>query len=237
MANTSQFELPLLAGGQAQKNVTVNEALSILDAVAQLRIVSANQFTPPPSVADGEAYAVPANAVGDWADQGGSIAVSCNGGWRFLTPKAGWRAYNVETGTNQLFDGTGWLDSTLAATPSGTATEFRIVEIDHDISAGPTSVTTPVIPNKAQVIGVTARVIQPIIGSLSTWRLSVEGVADRYGDGYGTALNSEALSLTSSPVTYYAPTALELIAEGGEFTSGRVRLAVHMLALSAPRMI
>jgi len=47
MAETSQFNLPLLSASQAQKSVTVNEALSILDAVAQLRIVSSTTTTPP----------------------------------------------------------------------------------------------------------------------------------------------------------------------------------------------
>ena len=47
MAETSQFSLPLLSSAQAQKHITVNEALAIVDAVAQLRFLSATIATPP----------------------------------------------------------------------------------------------------------------------------------------------------------------------------------------------
>ena len=55
---------------QAQKHVTVNEALARLDAAAQLRVVSFAETTPPPSAVDGAGYAVPAGASGAWAGQG-----------------------------------------------------------------------------------------------------------------------------------------------------------------------
>ena len=38
MSDTYQFGLPLVQAAQAQKHVTVNEALTRLDAVAQMRV-------------------------------------------------------------------------------------------------------------------------------------------------------------------------------------------------------
>lgn len=237
MIETSQFKLPLLSGSQAQKHVTVNEAMSVIDAVAQLRLVSSNLVMPPASVTDGDAFCVKSGATGEWFGQDGKIAISCNGGWRFLSPKVGWQAFNIETGTNQLFDGTDWLDSTLAATTSGSATEYEIVEIDHQISVGATSTTSAVIPQNAQVIGVTGRVIQAMSGALTGWKLGVAGAPDRFGQGLGTALNSYVLGMSGSPTTYYSDTELLLTSEGDDFTDGTVRLAVHFVSLSPPRSI
>ena len=55
---------------QAQKHVTVNEALARLDAAAQLRVISFAETTPPASAVDGAGYLVPAGATGAWAGQG-----------------------------------------------------------------------------------------------------------------------------------------------------------------------
>ncbi len=237
MAETSQFQLPLLSGSQAQKSVTVNEALSILDAVAQLRITSATIATPPSAVPDGEAFLVPANGAGAWFGEDGNIAVSINGGWRFVTPKAGWHAFNTETGTNQLFDGTAWLESTLAATSNGSATEYEIVETDHVLSAGQTSTTVNLIPKNAQVVGVTGRVLSEFSGSFGAWQLGVADAPDRFGQGLGKAKNSYVLGMSSSPTTYYLDTPLVLTAEGGDFDTGSVRLAVHFVTLQPPRAV
>ena len=40
MQTTPQFNLPLIQSGQAQKHITMNEALTRLDALAQLRLIS-----------------------------------------------------------------------------------------------------------------------------------------------------------------------------------------------------
>ncbi len=237
MVETSQFNLPLLAASQAQKNVTVNEALSILDAVAQLRIQSATISSPPTSHVDGDAYFVPPGALGDWFGQDGQLAISANGGWRFVLPKAGWHAVNLETGTSQMFDGTVWLDSSLAATPSGTATEYKILEIDHTVMLAGTSVTPAFIPANSQVVGVTGRVTEALTGTFSTWSLGADGSPDRYGSDLGKDINSYVVGLTGTPITYYNDTALELTATGGDFAGGRVLLAVHYMSLVPPRAV
>ena len=49
MARTAQLSLPLVMPSQAQKHVTVNEALARLDAAAQLRVHSSRSRCPPAS--------------------------------------------------------------------------------------------------------------------------------------------------------------------------------------------
>lgn len=235
MAETNQFGMPLLASAQAQKHVTVNEALSILDAVAQFRIASADIATPPTGVAEGTAYLIPEGAVNEWTTQAGHIAIAVNDGWRYVAPQAGWQVFNAQTGTTQLFDGVAWLDSTLAARQSGAATGIGIAEVDHVLEAGPVSSTPPVIPAGALVIGVTARVISDLVGDATSWRLGVADSDNRYGENYGMAQGSYARGMTSTPVAYYQDTALVISGDGGSLSSGAIKLDVHYLTIVPAR--
>lgn len=237
MANTSQFDLPLLAASQAQKHVTVNEALAVFDCAAQLRLKSASIGTPPANNLDGDAYFLPTGSTDAWTGRDGELAVFSNGGWRFLAPRLGWRAFNEETSENQIFDGVGWVNGAATVTQSGAATLSQIIEVDHVVSAGGSSTATGLIPAKSVVLGVTARVISDLTGSLASWELGVSGSSNRYGSGYGLGLNSFAHGLTNEPMAYFADTDLVLTATGGSFAGGTVRLAVHCQSLVPPRSV
>lgn len=93
MSDTNRLTLPLLAAAQAQKHVTVNEALMRLDGLVNLVLTSVSTATPPVTVVDGMCYGVPAGAVNLWAGHEGAIAIGSNGGWVFAQPEAGWRAF------------------------------------------------------------------------------------------------------------------------------------------------
>ena len=45
MTNTPNLSLPYLAAAQAQKHVTVNEVLSLIDALAQMAVVAVGATT------------------------------------------------------------------------------------------------------------------------------------------------------------------------------------------------
>ncbi len=238
MAETQQFGLPLLAGAQAQKHVIVNESLARLDAVAQMRVRADDWEVPDPDPAEGEAHVVGPVASNEWAGQEGKVAVFANGGWVFLTPKTGWRAWNSILGAEIVFDGVDWVRYGGVVAAGGAATLQQVVEIDHVIGAEAVSVTAPVIPSHAQVIGVSARVIAPLTGSgISSWSLGVAGAPDRYGSGLGTGLNSYALGIGGTPMTYWADTPLEITPDAGSFSGGSLRIAVHFQALKPPRAV
>ena len=99
MSNTPMLSLPLLQAAQAQKHVTVNEALVRIDGLAQLVLQSTNLVTSPGLPVEGDCYAIPSGATSAWAGQDGKIAMFSNGGWLFVQPRAGWRA---ETGSSGL---------------------------------------------------------------------------------------------------------------------------------------
>ncbi len=235
MARTAQLGLPLVAPAQAQKHVTVNEALTRLDAATQLRVASALVSTPPAASSEGTAYIVPTGASGDWAGKAGRVAVWSNGGWLLLDPKPGWKAWDEGLSQGLIFDGTTWLANVVAVSPNGATTRMRAIEIDHVVTAGATNLVTGAIPSGVMVFGVSGRVKARVQGSgLTAWRVGVPGSDNRYGSGLGAEVNSVLTGLSGSPVSYYAETPLLLTGEGGAFATGEIRLAVHILELGAP---
>ncbi len=237
MTETVRLNLPLLAASQAQKHVTVNEALARLDALVAPTVTRTDIASPPPSVAEGECFVVAAGAAGPWAGHAQEIAIYLNGGWTFARPRAGWRVQTLQPDGFARFDGTAWVSHAVAQTAGGAATQYRVIEFDQAIVAGATVTTSSMIPAQAQVIGVSARVIVALSGTATAWSLGVAGSANRYGSGLGKALNAFAQGLSSAPVTYFTPTPLVLTAEGGAFGTGTVRLAIHVTEIVPPRAV
>ena len=100
--------LPLMQSSQAQKHVTHNEALHILDTVSQLTVLSAGVLSPP--VANvGDRYLVPDGATGTWVGQDGAIAIYDGNVWLFIAPKLGWLAFDQSNSTYVHFDGSTWI--------------------------------------------------------------------------------------------------------------------------------
>lgn len=123
MPDTSTIlSLPLILPAQAQKHVTHNEALRLLDMMVQLAVKSRALTTPPASPALGDRYIVPVAASGDWAGQAGNIALFESGAWQFFAPLKGWQAWVEAEAAMAVFDGTGWgglADGPLSVTQLG----------------------------------------------------------------------------------------------------------------------
>jgi len=237
MANTPNLKLPLISPSQAQKHVTVNEALTLIDMASNSIVENADLWEPPVSPVEGTAYIVAKGATGEWIGKDGQLALFSNGGWLFAQPNIGWRVWNQAEGNFATFDGMAWVAGAQVVSLGGAGTGINVVEIDHALSAGSTNVTVPVIPSHTVVIGISARVIGPLSGSLMSWKLGVLGSDDRYGSGLGLSLNSYAKGLSGSPVTYWSETDLLLSAEGGDFAAGQIRFAVHFLEIMPPRPV
>ncbi|MGB3313371.1 MAG: DUF2793 domain-containing protein, partial [Albidovulum sp.] len=227
MSNTTQLGLPLVQPAQAQKHVTVNEAFALLDGLVQLVIASRSVTLPPISVMDGICYAVPVGAVNEWSGQDGRLAVGTNGGWEFVDPKRGWRAVILDEGEAAIHDGADWRGGMTTLSPNNAGLAFKVNEIDHTLGAGPVSTTAVIIPSNAVVVGVTARVLTTITGTLTGWALGNPGASGRYGSGLGLAAGSFARGVLGHPTAFYLPEAMQLDAEGGDFAGGSVRIAVH----------
>lgn len=234
MSESPHFSLPYLAAAQAQKHVTMNEALARLDALAAPTALSADISAPPETVAEGDVYLIPEGASGAWAGRADQIAFQVNGGWRFATPRPGWRVWVQDRAGAAVWSGAAWIFDLVGSARAGAALTAASTEGDVSLSGG--AVVTPVVlPDRAVVIGVTARVLNAVTGaSISGWRLGVAGSDNRYGSNIGLAAGAVANGVTSAPVAYFADTPLLITAEGGAFTGGVVRLSAHYLALSPP---
>ncbi|SLN21758.1 hypothetical protein PSA7680_00825 [Pseudoruegeria aquimaris] len=234
MADSNRLGLAYLDAAQAQKHVTVNEGFARLDALVNLSLKSVTETVPPTLAAEGDAYAVPAGAVNDWAGKDGRIAYFSNGGWDFATPQEGWRAFVEDAAAQALFHGGAWRLNALARSANGAQTSLRILEFDHVLTAGATSQTGVNIPANAMVFGLTGRVVDALAGTLSDWSVGVSGSPTQFGSGLGTAAGSWMRGMLGSPTTYYGATPLLLTANGGDFAGGTVRFALHLLELGLP---
>ena len=111
MSETSPIlSLPYIQPAQAQKHVTHNEALRILDAVTQLSVIDTTLSAPPAQPAEGDRYIVADAATGGWAGQEHNIAVWVDSTWQFFIPARGWRADISGSGAEVRFDGAAWQD-------------------------------------------------------------------------------------------------------------------------------
>ena len=106
---SSILSLPYIQPSQAQKHVTHNEAVQVLDAVVQLSVAARAQTTPPSAPLAGARYIVPAGANGVWAGQDDALAVFEQTAWRFIAPITGWVAWVEDEAALVVFaQGTGW---------------------------------------------------------------------------------------------------------------------------------
>ena len=236
MTETATFGLPLVEAAQAQKHVTVNEAFARIDALSALTLASIGTSAPPPTPADGEVHAVGAGASGAWFGADGALALFLNGGWDFVTPKPGWRAWSAVDGHGVTYDGVAWVPGLVSAGTSGGAVVQRTVEIEHGMSSGATSLVVGAVPANALILGVSARVVSAI-GGAASMDIGVPGDADRFGAALGTGAGASVADIRATPEVYAGGADVLLTANGGSFDgSGTLRLAVHLTELRAPRV-
>lgn len=231
MTHSAKFNLPFVDPAQAQKHLPVNEGFARLDAMAQLRLDGVDVTLPPEGGADGQVFAIGAGAVNDWEGQGGKLALRDNGGWLFVTPQAGWNAWSVPDGAALRFDGVAWRSPPMAAHGTGAATGMAVQVADIAVPAGGAVTTGVTIPAMSILFGVTGRVLSDL--GTGTWALGVTGAEDRYGSGLGMQAGSWAMGLTGTPMTYYTDTAL-VLTPTPDFDGGDLRLALHLMRLTAP---
>ncbi|QND52274.1 DUF2793 domain-containing protein [Phyllobacterium sp. 628] len=117
MDQTPNLKLPYIAPSQAQKHVTHNEAIRVLDTIVHLFVISREVPEPPLEADEGERYIIPSNATGAWASNPKYIAEWQDGGWTFFQPQHGWLAWIVEEACFAVFDGLFWIDISVGANP------------------------------------------------------------------------------------------------------------------------
>jgi len=110
MTDTVNLGLPCIEGSQAQKHVTHNDALRILDTLVQLAVADRDLTAPPAAPTEGQRWIVKAGATGAWGGHDNAIAAWQDGAWQFSMPQPGWIAFVVDEGTLVTWNGTAWGD-------------------------------------------------------------------------------------------------------------------------------
>lgn len=107
---SARLDLPYLAAGQLQKHVTVNEALTRLDALAQTAVVSRTLAAQPAEPGDGDLYILPADPTGAaWSGWAESDLVRAElGGWTRVPAPIGMVAVVLDEGALIARGADGW---------------------------------------------------------------------------------------------------------------------------------
>lgn len=108
MDQTPNLSLPYIMAAQAQKHVTHNEAIRMLDALTQISVASRILTAPPATPADGVRYILPAGATGVWAGAAGRIAAFQDGAWATFAPREGWLAWVADEAVAVVYTGGAW---------------------------------------------------------------------------------------------------------------------------------
>ncbi len=109
MSDSPNLGLPFIEAAQAQKHVTHNEALAMLDAFVQTTVLAMSATAPPAPPVEGARVVVGAGAAGAFAGREGRLAMYDAGAWRFFAPRAGWLVWSTADRCAFVHDGAAWV--------------------------------------------------------------------------------------------------------------------------------
>lgn len=113
---TPRLALSLLSAGQAQKELTHNEALLRADMLIQPVVQAVGVATPPTAPASGQCWIIGASATGVWSGHDANLACWTEAGWRFVAPFAGLMVLDASSGQIVRYSLGGWVSGTVNAT-------------------------------------------------------------------------------------------------------------------------
>ena len=105
---TDRLGLPLLAAGQAQKELFHNEALALIDLVAGAGVEAVGVNAPPAAPTPGQAWVVGPAPTGDWAGHADALTGWTAGGWRFVAAREGLAVWSAADDTVARRRGGAW---------------------------------------------------------------------------------------------------------------------------------
>lgn len=105
---SDRFALPFLASGQAQKEITHNEALMMIDMLLHIRVEEMGRNIPPDTPIAGQCWIIAAGGAGIWEGLENGLACYTSGGWRFIVPQPGMQISSKDDGRFWIYDGNVW---------------------------------------------------------------------------------------------------------------------------------
>jgi|GEM_PF-4430327 len=132
MSTSDNLKFDLLEQNQAQKDVTINEALIQVDALLNNGAIDKDLTTPPTTPNNGDIYIIPTGAASNWAGQDNNIAWF-NQIWRFIEPNEGMTIWVNDEDVLYTFDGTTWVAN---GTPTNNNKIFTILAMGQSNMVG-----------------------------------------------------------------------------------------------------
>lgn len=108
MDRTRNLKLKYIVASQAQKEVTINEDLNVLDMLVQATAKGIAN-TPPESPAEGDMYIIGDAPAGAWEGKAKHLAGFFAGVWLIVAPRDGWRVW-LDEGKAMRYQGGAWAD-------------------------------------------------------------------------------------------------------------------------------
>lgn len=141
MSLTPLFQITEMNASQAQPHLTFNQAVRILEALAQCGVTSRAVADPPTEIVDGDRYIVASGATTTWSDHVDHLAIGIGGAWVFVAPLDGFEVWVVDEAKKVRFrtgSPNGWelvgeggggggffFDQSVDATPGVTEDDFN----------------------------------------------------------------------------------------------------------------
>ncbi len=162
-----------------------------------------------------------------------------------ILPSPGWLAWIEAEAQPVVWTGSTWLPVVdaigfiaqaaavaVAKEANGASTGMAVREETLTGLAGASVDSSIAIPNRAIVLGVSARTVTAVLGA-SSYDCGIAGEPSKFGGSLGVAVGSSNIGVIG-PTAFYADTAVRLTANGGSFSGGSVRIAIHYLTCGAP---
>jgi hypothetical protein len=242
---TANLLLPFIQAAQAQKHITHNEALRLLDGLTQISVLNRNLAAPPGNPAEGARYIVASGATGLWAGWDGDVAFYAGGAWLRLPARTGWVVWVQDEARVVVRIGSVWtpLEAAMgllsqaasvnvAQGAMGGTTGMAVLEQALSELSGSSVASSISIPQGSVVLGVSTRTLTAITGP-AAFDCGVTLETSKFGSALSIAAGSANVGVIA-PQAFSADTPIVLTAQGGSFTGGAVRIAIHYLTLGAP---
>lgn len=98
--------IPFLVENTIDVAAATNEAINVIDALLQIRVVSVGTNTPPGSPANGARYIVGTAPTGSWSGQANKLARWLDGMWSFFDAAI---VVNLDDDTLYIRGSSGWI--------------------------------------------------------------------------------------------------------------------------------
>ena len=219
MSKTGRLGLPYILQAQAQKEVTHNQALNILDVLVNT-VVEAIVDELPEAANEGDIYITGR----------GKLAQYSKGSWTYYQPIDWMEVWLKSTNSRMMYSNGDWVGSgstIKAGNVKELSESLQVSQWQEDIKlSGASTSSAKFLPDHSSVIAVNTWVIEPITG-VANFSIGVKGDVGRYGPNISSAKDTTNVGMTNYPITYYYNTPVIFTAKDGNFTGGVIRLSAQ----------